>query len=241
MGARIGEQFVIHMGTYNVLVTRKRVKNINFRIGPGGQPRMSIPAHVSRAEAERIAHEHASWFEQALARSDERTTQAPRKWESGETLNVWGASVRLRVVGAHEAGVPCALVGDELVVRDERSAPLRALSVEAWLQQQLIDRLRQLLPSCEEAVGRRATHITVRRMKTRWGSCTTSTGRIRINTALAECPPECTRTVLTHELCHLRVRNHGPEFKALMDLCCPDWRVWQRWLDEHPPSTREFA
>jgi predicted metal-dependent hydrolase len=41
--------------------------------------------------------------------------------------------------------------------------------------------------------------------------------------------------VLVHELCHIIEANHGPRFKALMDLHCPDWRVSKRWLDAHSP------
>lgn len=115
------------------------------------------------------------------------------------------------------------------------SPPEREAVVEAWLAGQLRERLTTLLPECEAEVGRRATAITLRRMKTRWGSCTPKTGRIRLNTALAECKPACLRMVLVHELCHLIELNHGPRFHALMDLHCPDWRASQRWLNEHPP------
>lgn len=236
---RKAEQFVLDMGSYRITVTRKRVKNVNFRIGSNGEALMSIPARTSRAEAERIARDHAAWFEQALARSESRKGVVPENWTTGELLNVWGTPTRLRVVGADETRTPCELVNGELVVRDgDGSAHWRFVAVEKWLRQQLTDRLDELMFRCQESVGAKATSITVRRMKTRWGSCTPSTGRIRINTALAECPPACTETVLIHELCHLRVSNHGPQFKALMDLCCPGWRATQRWLDEHPPTTR---
>lgn len=103
------------------------------------------------------------------------------------------------------------------------------------LEEELRTRLEHLLPECERRVGVKASSVTLRRMKTRWGSCTVKTGRIRINTALAECPERCLEMVLVHELCHLRVPNHGPRFQALMDLHCPDWRASRRWLDEHPP------
>ena len=106
---RTAEQFFIDMGSYRITVTRKRVKNVNFRIGTSGEALMSIPMHVSRADAERIAHEHASWFEQALARSASRKAEVPVTWTTGEMLNVWGTPTKLRVVGRAETQVPCEL------------------------------------------------------------------------------------------------------------------------------------
>jgi predicted metal-dependent hydrolase len=52
-------------------------------------------------------------------------------------------------------------------------------------------------------------------MRTRWGSCTYSTGSIRISTRLAAFPDWVIDYVIVHELCHLRVRGHGPDFWAL--------------------------
>lgn len=237
---RTGEQLIIDVCGMQVRTTWKRVKNINLRIGSDGTPCMSVPLNIRRDEAIRLAKEHASWFEQALARTKARSALVPQKWQTGEKLNVWGTATSLRLVPHENSEHPCELANDELLVWDYPTPAQRAHTVENWLTEQLASQVRTILPNCESATGLHASHITIRRMKTRWGSCTTSTARIRLNTALAECPPACTQMVLVHELCHLKVRNHGPRFQALMDLHCPDWRATQRWLDEHPPSTRTF-
>ncbi len=233
---KIGESFVLQVEGMEIHVTCKRVKNINCRIDPKGAALMSVPPHVSRSRAEEVALQHAGWFRDHMDVVGERKREAPRAWQSGETAYVWGERRTLRV--ERTDGVPsCAVEGDELVLRvpESATASYRQLLVENWYQRELIDRLKVLLPACEERIGVYATNVTVRRMKSRWGSCTHSTGRIRINTALAECPPACTEMVLVHELCHIIEANHGPRFKALMDLHCPDWRVSKRWLDEHSP------
>lgn len=72
--------------------------------------------------------------------------------------------------------------------------------------------------------------VVYRNMKTRWGSCQPSTGRICINTRLALYSPECLEYVVVHELCHLLVAHHGAEFKELMTRVMPDWRERQKRL-----------
>ena len=36
--------------------------------------------------------------------------------------------------------------------------------------------------------------------------------------------------VVVHELCHIRVKNHGPDFYALLERTLPDWRERKRLL-----------
>jgi predicted metal-dependent hydrolase len=49
----------------------------------------------------------------------------------------------------------------------------------------------------------------------RWGSCTPSTGVIRISDRMADFPPWVVDHVIVHELAHLVERRHGPAFSAL--------------------------
>lgn len=81
-----------------------------------------------------------------------------------------------------------------------------------------------LVEKWEPILGVKAGKLAYRKMKSRWGSCQPSTGRICINVVLAICPPECLEYVVVHELCHLLVAGHGPQFRALMDSVMPDWK-----------------
>ena len=81
-----------------------------------------------------------------------------------------------------------------------------------------------LIEKWEPIMGVKAGELAYRNMRSRWGSCKPSTGRICINTRLALYPPECLEYVVVHELCHLLERGHGERFYALMDAFLPDWK-----------------
>lgn len=49
----------------------------------------------------------------------------------------------------------------------------------------------------------------------RWGSCTPSNSHIRVSGRLAGMPGWVLDSVIVHELAHLEVAGHGPEFNAL--------------------------
>ena len=60
--------------------------------------------------------------------------------------------------------------------------------------------------------------------KSRWGSCTTSTGDIRISDRLQDVPEYVLDAVIIHELTHTFISGHGPEF-------------WE-WADRAPKAER---
>ena len=82
-----------------------------------------------------------------------------------------------------------------------------------------------LIEAWEPILSVKAGKLAYRNMKTRWGSCQPSTGRICINVRLALYPPECLEYVVVHELCHLIVPGHGPAFQRILTQVMPDWRV----------------
>ena len=59
---------------------------------------------------------------------------------------------------------------------------------------------------------------------TRWGSCTTGTGDIRISDRLAQVPDYVLDAVIVHELVHTFIPGHSGEF----------WR----WADRAPRAER---
>lgn len=54
------------------------------------------------------------------------------------------------------------------------------------------------------------------RQRARWGSCSVTTGEIRVSSRLAAYPPWVLDYVLVHELAHLAEPDHSPAFHALV-------------------------
>jgi len=52
-----------------------------------------------------------------------------------------------------------------------------------------------------------------------------------MNVDAVKLPVGCIDYLILHELCHVRVPNHGSAFWRLLDACMPDWERWRRRLD----------
>jgi hypothetical protein len=51
----------------------------------------------------------------------------------------------------------------------------------------------------------------------------TATGTLVMNRSLIRASVDAIDYVITHELCHLRHRDHSPEFYKLLHRVMPDW------------------
>ena len=67
-------------------------------------------------------------------------------------------------------------------------------------------------------------------MRKRWGSLSAN-GMLTLNADLIRAPRECIDYVITHELSHLRYKNHGPEFYRFLDKVMPDWEKRKHKLE----------
>ncbi|MCE7082507.1 M48 family metallopeptidase [Streptomyces sp. ST2-7A] len=97
---------------------------------------------------------------------------------------------------------------DKLAAQEERRSGSRA---------DLADRAARLSERYLAGRARPAGVRWVDNQHTRWGSCTPATGTIRLSHRLRGMPEYVLDYVLLHELAHLLVPGHGPDFWALLE------------------------
>ena len=81
-------------------------------------------------------------------------------------------------------------------------------------------------------VGVTYGRITIRRQKSRWGSCS-SKGNLNFNCLLMLTPPEVIDSVVVHELCHRKEMNHSDKFYAEVLRVFPTYWEQDKWLKEN--------
>lgn len=113
---------------------------------------------------------------------------------------------------------------------DKKEAPLTSAERR--------EALAYLMPLVEKwypvvaAQGILMPHVTVRRMRSRYGSCSVGRGRITLASLLLEVPIECAEYVVLHELTHFLYPDHGREFYRFIEQYMPDWRGRERLLKQ---------
>lgn len=99
-------------------------------------------------------------------------------------------------------------LGAKVLAREQRRRPSDV---------DLLDRASRLSDRYLEGRAVPASVRWVTNQSTRWGSCTVGDRTIRLSHRLRGMPDYVVDYVLLHELVHLLVPGHGPDFHALLD------------------------
>ncbi|GAA1488452.1 M48 family metallopeptidase [Brachybacterium sacelli] len=99
---------------------------------------------------------------------------------------------------------------DQLVSKEAKNSPRRRSDTA------LAAMAREISRTHLDGRARPASVTWSTRQNQRWGSCTPADGTIRLSHQLQDMPDYVVRAVMMHELVHLLVSGHGPEFQALM-------------------------
>ncbi len=245
MSTRTPQTFTIKSAGIDVLVTRKRIKNMNLRINREGKVLLSIPAWCTKSDAAAFLAREQDWIARSRAKVDKRVGPLMKeRYREGEATMLWGEPYRLsfvpweRSVFRPDVDPACHAIelrlSSTLVEEANGARTIPKEAIDLMRRIELEKELPRLAAFAEERVGAHATEWHVRTMKTRWGSCSVKLGRICLNSELAAYPISCAEAVSCHEACHLLVPNHSEVFYKELGRACPGYREVRRLLREHP-------
>jgi len=217
-----------------VEIVKKKIKNMHLSVlPPDGKVRVSAPETLSDESIIMFVRTKLGWIRKQQEKFELQPRQSERQYISGETLYVWGRQYFLQVEYSYK-GNSLVLSGDKavLTVRKESTPKQRENFVNEWYREKLKTEVEKYLPKWERITGLKCSSWQSKYMTTKWGTCNTSTKKIWLNLQLAKKPIECLEYVILHELAHLRVKDHGPEFVAILDGHMPQWQERRRLLNE---------
>ena len=215
-----------------VEITRKKMKNMLIRIDRDtALVKVSIPKRVSFSTAEDFVRKNLEWVIKKRNEVLERTEDKPQDYVSGEMIELWGEKYPLDFIPSYsDKGVYMKENRVVLLAPLDFTAAEREELIKQWYRVKLWQAIVELKDECCSIAGVSPKEWHIRDMKTKWGTCNYSVGRIWLSLMLAKRPKICLKYVMLHELTHLYVPNHGPEFKAYMDKFCPEWRDIKKLL-----------
>ena len=202
-----------------------RARRLVMRLAPdGSEVRVTLPRWGRTEDALVFARARLDWLERQLAAVPQ--ARAPRP---GGTLGYRGAELAIDWHPAHPRKP--RLESDALCI----GGP--AENLPARLQRWLEAEARQLLEMDLAFYCARAGHpvpaLKLSRAQRRWGSCSDGIA-IRINWRLVQAPDAVRRSVVAHEVAHLRHFDHSAAFHAhLGSLFEGDLTAADAWLKAH--------
>lgn len=211
---------------------RRSSRNLRLTISAAGEVRVSIPAWAPYSAGVAFAKSRRDWIlsqrKPAGLLADGQPIGKAHHLRFTSKASAVKPSSRV-VSGAVLVSYPSGLaIEDRDVQKAAENGSIRALRGQA---EKL---LPQRLASLAATHGFTYSDVSVKRLKSRWGSCDHDKN-IVLNLFLMQLPWEYIDYVLLHELMHTRIMRHGPDFWAAMTEIQPDSRELRKRLHSYSP------
>lgn len=149
----------------------------------------------------------------------------PKKFVSGESHYYLGRQYRIKIILGDKEEVKLKSGYINIYIKESKNQEKIEDLLNTWLLSHAEVQFKAKLKVCWEkfkSLELKFPELQIRKMSKRWGSCTVQ-GKIYLNTELIKAPSHCIEYVITHELCHLKHKNHSKDFFMLLNRVMPDW------------------
>ncbi|MCH9668525.1 MAG: M48 family metallopeptidase [Actinomycetia bacterium] len=223
-------------------VVYKDIKNLHIGVYPPmGRVRVAAPRRLDDDQVRLAVIQRLPWIKRQRAQLRSTDRQSEREMVTGESHYVWGVRRRLKVV-ERPGRAHVEIDGDRLIlyVSSDRNAEQCRTVLDTWYRTQLREAIPGLISTWEAMLDTRVPDWTIRRMRTKWGTCNRETRRLTFNVELAKKHPDCLEYIVVHEMMHYFERNHGERFTKLMDDAMPEWRSRRDRLNDAPLADEKW-
>lgn len=219
--------------SFDLLFSRRRTMQI--AVYPDGRIAVKAPEGIPVDEIKKRVLNRSRWIRSKQIYFQQfKPRTPPRHYISGETHLYLGKQYRLKVISDAEPSVKLCRGRLTVSVKDGANPAVVKAALDRWFAEKAVQHFSASFERCWpvfEKQGYKRPNLKIRTMKTRWGSLS-SKGNLTLNTKLVCAPRECIDYVLTHELCHLTHRNHGPAFYRLLEQTLPGWKKHKSKLEQ---------
>lgn len=219
--------------TYSYRVLTSTRKTLGIEVYPNCEIIVTAPLGLAIEDIGKRVERRKDWIVKQIdyfTRFALRTP--PRQYVSGETHLYLGKQYRLKIEPAPYKKV--TLKQGRIWIETDMPHPI---SVKALLNAWYRKRAHEYIPQYIEKhlpyftkKGYEQPRVVFKTLTKRWASMSQG-GVLTINPRLVQAPSYCIEYVIVHELCHLVVLGHTPEFFSLLTKLMPDWEKRKERLE----------
>jgi len=217
-------------------LTRKHVKNLNVRVNEKGEILVSARNELPLDEINSFIESKAEWIIRNLAEVERYNRAKPdSEIYIGKKCYYLGETCVVDIKQSYMDFV----MKEKNVITVFSKQPNKSQKVKlqylGWLKKKSIAVFNNSVVRMHSLVENEnipMPTVSIRNMKTRWGSCNPTSQNITLNLQLMKADIECIDHVVLHELIHFKHTNHGKDFYASIDKYMSNWKERRSRLNE---------
>jgi len=225
----------IRVGSIDVEVIFKDIKNVHLSVHPPqGRVTVSAPHHIDLESVKIYTATKLPWIKKERSKMLGQDRQPDKLYLTRESHYLFGKRYLLKVTKTSRPNVIQHHSRLELRIPDHYGEEHMQALLYKFYRRELRSKLDKLVAVYAGKMGVPVPEFGIRKMKTKWGSCSIERRFLWFNIELAKKPEQCLEYIVVHELAHLLERHHNKGFTALVTRFCPNWQVIKKTLNELP-------
>lgn len=235
------DKYEVNLGAHNGIVeidiVRKQIKNIHLKVFRDLTVKLSVPEKVPDEWIANFIQDKAFWIDKQLLKYKQSSGYNNlSSISNGSSIQLLGKDFRVfktvapqNTIEIDEKNLTIYLINPD----DDNKA--NTLFNQFWRDKAksvFQDEMDNLFVSVFKKYNIKKPNITIKKMKTLWGSCTKAKNKITLNEYLLKADIRCIQYVVLHELTHLLYTYHNADFYNFLTVQMPDWKERKKQLDK---------
>lgn len=198
-----------------------------------------VPEHTTDKQINAVLHRRRAWILETVQDMQQRAKAQNRVYHfvTGAKIPYWGRMNKL-TVEPYSGLMAEVYFRNGFLIKcpsdlssEDADAEIES-ALRLWLKRRIRDEAKTTVKKYGLPNGLKPRGIQIKDQKHMWGSCGIDR-QINLNWHLVFAPKPVFEYAVVHELCHLSIRNHEPEFWQLVGSILPDWEKKKAWLDQN--------
>lgn len=212
-------------------IIRQKRKSITLCIDEELNILVKVPYAISDKEIQVIIKKNEDWINKTLKEKEALMRQ--KNWLMNGEILYLGKKLQV-CIEEDKMGKVTVGIEDEIfkiMTPNKNDHFLIKNQADRYIKKQALTLFTVLTERYCKLVKCQYQNITLRKQKTRWGSCS-SKGNLSYNLRLMSAPIEIIEYVVLHEVMHLKYFDHSRVFWNAIEDIMPDYKIRQIYLKQ---------
>lgn len=223
-----------------IIIEYKKIKNIYIRVKPDLNIYVTAPKRVSKKYIYELLENKKDWIEEKKENIKKKNSYDISKKEliDGDKIYYLGKCYELNILKSKKENIIINgniinmyvnIKEDEKFINANTKRKYKLL--ETWYKEEALKLFDTLLKKYCLIMSLEIKGFTVKKLKSKWGSCDTLKKHITLNIELMKYPIIISEYIVIHELAHLIEANHSKKFYEIIKKYMPEYKKVKKILN----------
>ncbi|MDF2877699.1 MAG: family metallopeptidase [Clostridia bacterium] len=211
----------VNKAMYHIL--KQKRKTVSIYVEEDLSVVVKVPQHLSKKHIDEILASHKQQIEKMIAKKE--SAKQKSDWRVTNSILYLGQDREIEWVSAGSGRAQIKLTDHKLMIAlsDQGNLEEAEILIQTFFKEQAKTLFTRLTEKYTSLLGLKYSKISIRKQKTRWGSCSAK-GNLSYNVRLLCAEEKMIEYIVLHEVMHLRHFNHGKVFWEDIEKLMPDYK-----------------